>query len=96
MPLSAPPDRTLARAATVGTLRAHWLETRCCRSVSLPLQVIARQGHAHRTLADVVVRLRCSSCGEPPASIELIEHAAMVGAAMYGGRPPWRVQLVGP
>ena len=95
MPLSAAPDRALALAATVGTLRGHWIETRCCRAVSIPLLAMAREGHAHRTLADVVMRLRCTSCGKPPRSVELIENAAMIGAGMYGGRAPWRVRLVG-
>ena len=95
MPLPAAPDRALALAATVATLRGHWIETSCCRHVSIPLVVLARQGQAHRTLADVVIRLRCTSCNQPPQSIDLIENAAMIGAAMYGGRAPWRVRLIG-
>src|SRR5271166_1192663 len=95
MPLSLPPDRSLALAATVGTLRDRWIETRYCRAVSIPLRLVAGSGHASRTLADVVVRLRRTACGKPPASVELIEDAAMIGAAMYGGRPPWRVVLIG-
>src|SRR5208337_652597 len=38
-------------------------------------------------LADVVVRLRCTACGKPPVSVELVEDEARYGAAAYGGRP---------
>jgi len=95
MPLSASPDRMLALAGTIGTLRGHWLEVRCCRCVSIPLLLVARAGHGGRTLGDVVLRLRCSACGQAPRSVELVEDPARDGAALYGGRPPWRVALLG-
>jgi len=95
MPLRDPPDRALALAATVGTLRDHWIETRCCRMVAIPLRLVASSGHGSRTLADVVVRLRCTACGKPPVSVELVEDEARYGAAAYGGRPLWRVRLIG-
>ena len=67
--------------------------------VAIPLRLVAGFGHASRTLADVVVRLRCTACGKPPVSVELVDDEARYRAeAMavggYGGRPPWRVWLI--
>jgi len=36
----SPPDRNLALATTVRTLRGHWIEMRCCRIMSIPLLLI--------------------------------------------------------
>jgi hypothetical protein len=92
--LPAPYDRSLALACQVRTLRAFWLEVRCCRGVSLlPLQLMAGKGEAGRTLADVVVRLRCQACGKAPAAVALIETANAPPAA-YGGSQGWRVMLI--
>jgi hypothetical protein len=45
------------------------------------------------TLADVVVRLRCEHCGQPPTRISLREAALM----SPGSNPPngWIVPLIG-
>jgi hypothetical protein len=96
-PANPPPlDRALALAASVGALTDHLLEVRCrCGGTTLyPLRLLADQGQRARTLADVVLRLRCKRCEQAPARVDLIEYAGEEGVVGYGGRPAWRVMLV--
>lgn len=98
-PANPPPfDRTLALAASVKALArlGCWLEARCgCGSCTLvPLRLLAKQGQAGRTVADVLIRLRCRGCGQAPASVDLIEYAGEEGVVGYGGRPAWRIGLL--
>ena len=89
-------DRALVLAAGVGALRRHWLETRCgCgASTQIPLRMLAEQGQGARTIADVLIRLRCKSCGRAPIAVHLIEDLRDAGVAAYGGTPAWRVVLI--
>ena len=92
-----PLDRALVLAATVGALAPLkcWLETRCgcgaCTQIPVPL--LAKEGQAARTIADVLLRLRCRGCGRSPVTVELIECAGKQDA-LPGGRLPWRVELL--
>ncbi len=59
------------------TLRGRWLYVRCaCLASSCrPVRMILRDDPAagRRTLADVLVRLRCDTCKSRPASVHLTE-----------------------
>jgi hypothetical protein len=94
----SPLDRALALAASVKALSRLrcWLEARCgCGSCTLiPLRLLAEQGQAARTIADVLLRLRCRGCGQTPATVDLIECAGEQGVVAHGGRPAWRVALL--
>ncbi len=78
MPSATPPfDRAIALACTMHTLRGRWLYVRCAclASSSRPVRLILRDDPAagRRTLADVVVRLRCDACNARPVSVHLTE-----------------------
>jgi hypothetical protein len=93
----APLDRSMALAASVRTLSDWWLETRCgCQACSMiPLRMMVASGFGARSLADVLLKLRCRSCGRRPVGVDLLEHGNSAPAILaYGGRPPWRVALL--
>ncbi len=50
-----------------------------------------------RTLADLLIRLRCEACGARPASAALVESVAGQAAARagYGAPAAWRLELIG-
>jgi hypothetical protein len=96
MPNQPPADRAVLIACSVRSLRRHCLEVRCgCRTVHIPLRLMAAGGAAGLTLADVLLRLRCEKCGERPASVALEEDAA-AGAPGRMGATGWRVVLIEP
>ena len=87
-----PFDRNLALACHVRTVRQCWLELRCCDGTTLlPLRDMGADDR--RTLADVLVRLRCRMCRGRPTEVTLLESPQQPPAA-YGGRPPWRLMLI--
>jgi hypothetical protein len=78
MPSATPPfDRAIALACTMRTLRGRRLYVRCAclASNSRPVRLILRNDPAasRRTLADVVVHLRCHACDARQASVHLTE-----------------------
>jgi len=95
MPDQPPGDRAVLLACSIRTLRGFWIEATCCRTVFLPLRVMAsNRGLADRTLADVLVQLRCQHCHQRPGSAALMGDAA--GRAAGRLSPPgWRVALLG-
>ena len=91
-----PGDRAILLACSVRTLRGFWIEARCCRTVFLPLRLMAgNRGLADRTLADVLVLLRCQHCRQRPANAALVGDAAGQASGRAGSAPGWRVLLVG-
>jgi hypothetical protein len=77
MPDQPPGDRAVLLACSVRTLRGFWLEATCCRTVFLPLRVMAAsRGLPDRTVADVLVRLRCQKCQQAAGA------AAAVGVSL--------------
>ena len=53
-----PGDPAVLLACLARTLRGFWVETQCCRTMFLPLRIIASNlGLADRSLADVLVPL---------------------------------------
>ena len=99
MPSPTPPfDRAIALACTLQTLRGRWLYVRCAclASGSRPVRLMLQNNpHAgRRTLADVLVRLRCDTCSARPASVHLTETALppdVVGDVV----PGWHLLLHG-
>ena len=78
MPSPTPPfDRAVALACTLQTLRGRWLYMRCAclASSSHPVRLMLQKepAAARRTLADVVVHLRCNTCKARPTSVHLTE-----------------------
>jgi hypothetical protein len=55
----------------------------------------SNRGVADRTLADVLVRLRCQKCRQPPASAALVGDAVGQAAGRGGSPAGWRVMLIG-
>ena len=93
MPDQPPADRVVLLACSVRSLRRHCVEVRCgCRTVHIPLRLMAAGGAAGLTLAEVLLRLRCEKCGQRPASAALEEDAA-AGAPGRMGATGWRVVL---
>ena len=90
MPPTLPPDRALALAASVRTLRHLWLAVECCGSSIIPLKMLPARG----TLADVTLALRCKSCGEPARRAVLLDNPAGGMPAIWGGRQPWRLVVL--
>jgi hypothetical protein len=96
MPPQPPGDRAVLLACSVRTLRGFWIEATCCRTTFLPLRLMVSDRRlADRTLADVLVLLRCQKCCQPPASAALVGDAAGQAAGRSGSPPGWRVVLVG-
>jgi hypothetical protein len=96
MSVQPPGDRTVLLACSVRTLRGFWIEATCCRTVFLPLRLMAsNRGLADRTLADVLVLLRCQYCQQRPARAALVGDAAGQAPGRSGSPPGWRVVLVG-
>ncbi len=94
MPPEPPFDRSLALACHVRTFSTRWLELRCCDGVTLlPLRQLGTD--ERRTLADVVLRLRCRACGGGPASVALVE-SPLKPPDGYGAPKRWRLSLVEP
>jgi len=91
MPPSLPPDRALALACSIRTLRHLWLHIRCCGSATIPLQIVRRTG----TLADYVMALRCRQCGASPRLAMLIDQPAQATRRPYGGPESWQLIVVG-
>jgi hypothetical protein len=56
-----PGDRAVVLACSVRSLRQYWLEVRCtCKTTRIPLRMLAaNRDMAGRTLADVLIQLRC-------------------------------------
>jgi hypothetical protein len=91
-----PADRAVLLACSVRTLRGSWIEATCCRTTFLPLRLMAgNQRLADRTLADVLVLLRCQKCHQPPASAALVGDAAGQASGRSGSPAGWRVALIG-
>ena len=89
MPDQPPGDRAAILACSVRSLRQYWLDARCgChRETLIPLlMVAANRGLADRSLADVLIQLRCRQCGERPASAALLEDGAAGAHGVVG--PP--------
>ena len=102
MPDQPPGDRVIILACTVRSLRRWCVATQCqCgRSVVMPLQLMVASGFGHLTMADVLVRLLCRQCGQPPSKAALLEHGAAgahgrMGDPGRGGATGWVVELVG-
>jgi hypothetical protein len=99
MPPTPPFDRAIALACTMATLRARWLYVECrCgaiqgRSVRLMLQ--ADSSAAGRTLADVVVHIRCYVCHQRTVTIHLCADAHGPGPIRGGPSAGWSVLLHG-
>ena len=92
MPDQPPGDRAVILACSVRSLRRYWLEVRCgCgRSGGIPLRLMA----ANRTIADVLVQLRCERCHQRPTSVAVAENPAGRAHGVIGP-PGWRVVLIG-
>ncbi len=99
MPFAVPPyDRTIALACTMHTLRGRWLHVRCRCGHSTPhpvrLMLIEQPNWAGRTLADVLVNLRCRGCrGRRRLTIHLCEDAHGVGSLPKSIQPGWALLL---
>ena len=79
----------LPTAAMVG----WWLEVRCCKGeTSIPFKMLA-EGRETVPLGDVVGKLRCRVCRQPPTSLAIAERADNGGG--FGAKPRWRVVLPG-
>ena len=99
MPSVVPPyDRPIALACTMHTLRGRWLNVRCGCGHTTPhpvrLMLVEQPGSAGRTLADVLVNLRCQGCqGRSRLTIHLCEDAHGVGARPRAVAPGWALLL---
>lgn len=78
MSSAAPFDRAVALACTMHTMRARFIYVRCgCLASTLwPVRLmLERNGSVRtRTLADVLVLLRCTICSARPLSVHLTEN----------------------
>jgi hypothetical protein len=73
-------------------LAPYWLELHCCHgSTLIPFRLLA-QRRGQEKLRDTLPRLRCKTCGKPPATAYLNEthHRTDV----HGAPPGWSVQLI--
>lgn len=94
MPDQPPGNRAILLACSVRTLRRARLEVHCCRTALLPLRLMAATpGMADRTLANVLVQLRCRECHRRPSNVALMEDP-VGGAHGRVGASGWRVVLV--
>lgn len=78
MPFPTTPfDRIIALACTVRILRGRFLYVRCAclASTIWPVRLLLERHSAvsGRTLADMIVVLRCARCGARPQSVHLTE-----------------------
>ncbi len=83
----------LVRLARLVDLDGYWLELHCCANIRLtPLRMLARQKGGQHQLDAVLSRLRCKTCGAPPARVWLNEtpHRTF----NHGPPPGWSVQLI--
>jgi hypothetical protein len=97
--VEAPRSREQFLAAPLRELIAYWLslrceQSRCTKTVCMPIRMLAAKRGGMLRLQDVVARLRCSQCSEPPAHaaitdspIDVAPHDSMQGAK-------WRVILL--
>jgi hypothetical protein len=68
----------------------------CCRTAFQLLRLMADdRSLADRTLADVLVLLRCQHCQQRPTSTALVDDAAGHASGRTGSSPGWRVMLIG-
>ena len=100
MPQASPPyDRAIALACTMHTLRGRWIYVtcRCGARQSRPVRMMLTEQPttAARTLADVVVHLRCHSCSGRPVSVHLAETALGPGPVSGRVEAGWSVLLHG-
>ncbi len=79
----APFDRAIALACTVQTLRGRslYVRCRCLTSTVWPVRLLLKRDSSvqTRTLADMIVFLRCSTCGGAVADV-----VEMVGGVVSG------------
>ncbi len=61
-----------------------WLDTRCCcgRVVQTPVRLLLRRHGRHADAGDLARRLRCTVCGERPASAELVDDPGAIGMGL--------------
>jgi hypothetical protein len=96
MPAQPPGDRAVLLACSVGTLRGFWIEATRCRTTFLPLRLMASNpGLADRTLADVLVPLRCQKCHQASANAALVRDPASQASGRSGSPAGRRVMLTG-
>jgi len=70
----------------------------CGRTTTPPFRamLVDRPKLASVALGQIVIRIRCQACGQPPVRVALVmatEHAARAGDGR--GPRPWEVVLVG-
>lgn len=97
MPRPPPPlDRAVALACSAATFRDRWIAVTCCEGrCQIPMKMLgAEDARSRRTLADVVIRLRCTRCGQRPKAVHLVEDPAK-GEGPQGPGPGWQVLLIG-
>ena len=98
--MATPPfDRAVALACTLASVRRRWLYVRCRCGHSSPhplrLMLESRPDLASRTVADALVRLRCSGCGERDITVHLCEDAHGPGPITGSLEPGWALLLHG-
>jgi hypothetical protein len=86
-----PLSRSACLEAPLSNLEGYWLHIQCgCgAAVYYPCKLMAKERGGHRTLNDVLLRLRCRQCKAPPAEIFITDDAA--AGAMSGSA--WRLGL---
>jgi hypothetical protein len=92
-----PFDRAIALVCSMRTLRGRWINVRCrCgHCIPHPVRLMLRETPecADRTLADVLVGMRCRGCGGRRLTLHLCEDGHGVGALPKAIAPGWALLL---
>ena len=85
--------------APLRELLPFWLDlrcdgARCTKVVCVPVRMMAAKRGGQLLLRDVLARLRCSQCGEPPELVAITDSPIGVAPhdSMQGAK--WRIALV--
>jgi len=90
--MKTPPEQPLF--LTLLELTECWLRMQCGkRRTDMPIRSLTKRFNRLHLLRDVIVRLRCGQCGEPPQAIELVNDPKLGAAGMPENPQAWSLDL---
>jgi hypothetical protein len=82
-------------SSTLADWTDWWLRVGCAcgRSADLPVKLLARLYGGDAPMHHFAARLRCSTCGDRPATAMLVDHVQYLASGFVSGTAPTVIQL---
>ena len=89
---SPAPTNTLS--TKLRELGETWLSLRCTSSTTqIPMKMMAESYGTHRSLGEVLTKLRCRQCGQAPDRIELTDDSTRNASGKERNTGAWAIDL---